>query len=121
MSFNTAMKFIEKMGYEGIRDQDGLETLYNTVYHNHTPEDADEIYKALTVVQEWIEVDTGYFGMKKITKDEFAREWIEHTKQLWRISYDPEWMERVSEFAEDVRDKAEHEFDRLYKEKQEQA
>lgn len=121
MSFNTAMKWIEKMGYEGIRDQDGLETLYNTVYHNHTQEDADEIYKALTVVQEWIEVDTGYFGMKKITRDEFAKEWVEHTKQLWRISYDTEWMERVSEIAEEVRTKAEQEFDRMLEAKKEQA
>lgn len=121
MSFNTAMKWIEKMGYEGIRDQDGLETLYLTVYNNHTEKDADEIYKALTVLEEWIEVDTGMFGTKKVTKDEFAKEWVEHTKQLWRISYATEWMEKVSEFAEEVRTAAEQEFNRLLEVKKEQA
>jgi len=113
MSYQTASKFIEEMCYKGIKEQDGIEALELTVMSNHTPKDAAEIIEQLTGEVRFIEVES-YFGKKKVSKEDFAAEWVEHTKQLWRMSYEQDWMERVSEIAEEVRTRAELEFDRIW-------
>lgn len=115
MTFHTAGRFIEEMNYMDALNQVGWEALELTVKTNHTPKDAEEIMGQLKGEVRFIEVD-GYFGKKKVSKDDFAEEWVEHTKQLWRITYERDWMERVSEIVEEVRTRAEYEFDKLWTE-----
>jgi hypothetical protein len=59
----------------------------------------------------------GYFGKdKEITKDEFVKEWTDHTAQLKRIDWSLDWNKEVDEMIQYVKDRAELEFDRVLEE-----
>jgi hypothetical protein len=113
MSYQTAQAFIVTMKYEEYGQNHGLINLELEVNKNHTPKDATEILAQLKGEVRFIEVD-GLFGKKKVSQDDFAKEWVEHAKQLWKISYDTDWMERVSAFIFEVEKQAELEFDRVW-------
>ena len=110
MSYHTATKFIEKLGYtmEG--------TSPDTIRNNHTPEDAEEIIELMMNEPPRTITVNGYFGDKQMTIEEFTREWTEHTKQLWRIMPSSTWMERVSEFSVEVELACHSEFVRMWQE-----
>jgi len=116
MSYSTSVRLIEAMGYENILKENGIDALKSIIINNQTPTDAVKLLELFTNNVKYIVV-ASHFGDKKVSKDDFTKEWVEHTKQLWRMSYDTEWMEYVSNVADIVRVRAEQEFDRLWKEK----
>lgn len=116
MSYQTASKFIKALGYVGLKAQDGMETLELTIFNNHTPQDAKEIFELMQNEVKFITVD-GYFGEKNVDEDDFVKEWVDHASQLMRISYEMDWMEKCSQIKIDVGDVAGKEFKRLWKEK----
>lgn len=55
-----------------------------------------------------------FFGDKTLTKEEFANRWMDHIRELRHLAYDTEWQQEVDSFVEKTRDKAHHEFNRIY-------
>jgi hypothetical protein len=57
----------------------------------------------------------GYFGKdKQITKQEFAKVWIDHLTQMRTISWDQAWQQNVDAMIDKTRTQCHAEFDRLY-------
>ena len=107
MSYHTASKFIEKMGYMFM-------TPHDQIRQAHTPEDAEEIIKLLTEEKPRTITVNGYFGEKEVTKEEFAQEWIDHIRQLKRISYSLDWMDYVTSVEKKTELECDAEFDRMW-------
>lgn len=56
----------------------------------------------------------GTFKPRRVTKEEFVKIWKEHATELWRLSSESSWINKISDLIEDVRREAEDEFERLF-------
>jgi hypothetical protein len=56
----------------------------------------------------------GHFGDLELSKDKFIARWVDSVSDLQRLSWEPEWQDKVNAMKEDVLIEANREFERLY-------
>lgn len=56
----------------------------------------------------------GFFGDKKVNREEFIAQWVGHVGELRGLSFNQDFAEKIENFEIDVRREAGREFDRLY-------
>ena len=61
----------------------------------------------------------GYFGDVRMIASEFNQIWLDHVKEMYRLSDSPEWHEVIHKLLKDTRRELDAEFTRKVKQQSE--